>query len=458
MTKPNDIGISVLIISSFVIILCVYVYQEYFKSEVREEFNDDNQSELVNDFVDILEKTDANWTTLNTDMDSLKTDMTKLKKMALNGSVDSVPPNLDELNAKVDNLTSELSKVKNRMNSLENNMESMQSVLDQMDGIKRDLLEIRNRIPDVQITSVPSWATKEDLDSLASEMNTRMDTRKATVDASLQNLDGYYDNVMSSVDDRLSEYGGRLERHVEEMDDRMKSMRTDRNAVLGQSVFNSEAELEKIRSDVKNNRDGIKDMEEHHHEQYALVGELQNNIEENVEKYLQNRTFNTNEFSHSNMRAQIEEIIREQQGNTTAMPSMSNYITRPEFQRSRNSQSQKDQSQDSLIGGLNNAYEMKNVVTYGELDERLDRYVTKMRFASLFDDDTIFPIKNPNDSNMPVVDKPGDITKMPVMDKPGDITTMPVMDKPGDITTMPVQDDKVFVPSPPVEFINDLMK
>jgi predicted nucleic acid-binding Zn-ribbon protein len=446
MTKPNDIGISVLIISSFVIILCVYLYQEYFKSEVREEFNDENDT-LVNDFVNILEKTDSNWNSLNRDMDSLKTDMSRLKNMVLNGNIESAPPNLDELNANVDNLRNDLSKLRNRMSNLENNMESMQSVFDQIEGIKASLSEIRNELPDFQITSVPSWATKEDLESLTSEMNTRMDTRKATVDASLQNLDGYYDNVMSSVDNRFNEYEGRLDRHVEEMDDRIKSMRTDQNAITGQSVFNSESELEKIRSDVKQNRDDIKDIEEHHHEQYALVGEVQNTIEENVEKYLQNRTFNTNEFSHSNMRAQIEDIIKEQQGNNTAMPSMSNYVTRPEFQLYRDSQRQTDQSQDSLIGGLNDSYEMKNVVTYGELDERLDRYVTKMRFASLFDDDTIFPIK-----------KPGDVTTMPVVDKPGDVNTMPVLDKPGDVTTMPVQEDQVFKPSVPVEFINNLMK
>ena len=126
---------------------------------------------------------------------------------------------------------------------------------------------------------------------------------------------------------------------------------------------------------------------------------------------------------------------------------MSNYITRPEFQLARDSQRQTDRSQDSRIGSLNDNYEMKNVVTYGELDERLDRYVTKMRFASLFDDDSIFPIK-----------KPGDVTNMPVVDKPGDVITMPVVDKPGDVNTMPVQDDKVFEPSPPVEFINNLMK
>ena len=446
MTKPNDIGISVLIISSFVIILCVYVYQEYFKSEVREEFNDYDDS-LVHNFVDVLEKTDSNWNSLNKDMDSLRTDMTKLKNMVLNGSIENAPPNLDELNIKVDNLTSDMLKLRNRMGSLENNMESMQSVLGQIEGIKKDLLDIRNGLPDTQITSVPSWATKQDLDSLASEMNTRMDTRKATVDASLQNLDGYYDNVMSSVDDRFNEYGGRLDRHVEEMDNRINSMRTDQTTVLGQSVFNSEEEFEKIRSDVRKNRNDIKAIEKHHHEQYALVGEVQNTIEENVEKYLQNRTFNTNEFSHSNMRAQIEDIIKEQQGNNTIMPSMSNYITRPEFQLARDSQRQTDRSQDSRIGSLNDNYEMKNVVTYGELDERLDRYVTKMRFASLFDDDSIFPIK-----------KPGDVTNMPVVDKPGDVITMPVVDKPGDVNTMPVQDDKVFEPSPPVEFINNLMK
>ena len=425
--KPNQMGVSLLIISSFVVILCVYVYQEYLKRDVREEFEDMNYQDTS--FVDYFERTDTNWKTLKNDIDSVKNDVSNLKKMALNGTIDNVVPNFDEIDHKVNKLTEDLSEIKNRMTTLENSMESMQSVLKQMDGIQVELLDIRNKMPDMRTTQMPSWATKADLDSLNSQMNKRMDIRKATVDASLQNVDGYYDEVMGSVNNRFNEYDGRLERHMGDMDKRIKSVRENQNAVLGHSMVNSDSQLEKLRSDVNGNKSAIKEMQDHHHEQYALIGEVNNRLEESVEKYLQNRTFNTNEFSHSNMRAQIEDIIKEQEGTNPIMEmhSMSNYVTRPEFQIVRDSQKQTDMSQNSRITNLNDSYEMKNVVTYGELDERLDRYVTKMRFASLFDEDQmgIMPVTsiNPDGSNKPN----------------------------GSNNTN-------FDPAPPIKYINELMK
>lgn len=418
-------GISILIISSFVIILCVYVYQEYFKNDVREEFNEEKLYEDTS-FVEYLDKTDSNWRNMKKEIESTKKDVSDLKKIAMEGSLNDVIPNMDEIHAKIDLLTNDLSDITRRMDSLEGSMERVQNIMQQVERIQSDLSDIRRNMPDTTTTVIPSWATKQELDSLASQMNTRMDTRKATVDASLKNIDGYYDEVMSSVDNRFNEYEQRLDRYNNDIDQRFESVRDDQNAVSSQTSFNSEVELKDLRSEVNKNTRNIKDMQEHHHDQYALIGEVNNNIEESVEKYLQNRTFNTNEYSHSNMRAEIEDIIREQQGNNSMMSSMSNYLTRSEFQSVKDSQSQKDSAQDRRIGNLNDSFEMKNVVTYGELDERLDKYVTKMRFATLFDDDTvgIMPIiQNSNENN-----------------SDGNST------------------DQKFKPAPAVEYINDLMK
>jgi hypothetical protein len=164
--------------------------------------------------------------------------------------------------------------------------------------------------------------------------------------------------------------------------------------------------MENVEAQVDKNKKAIDDLKNHNHEQYALVGEVDDMINDSVEKYLTDRTFSTFDLTNEEMRKQIDEIITEHQGNLNT----SNFVTRADFQNFARTQEGIDQNQTQRISGLNTNYEMKDLVTRGELDQRLNLYVTKLSFAPFLEDmESIQPVYPPNSN-----DGDGLITIQPV--------------------------------------------
>lgn len=382
--------ISILIIVSFILVLCIYVYQEYYRSRshVMEEFKDRRNAD--NSFLNYFNEKERNWKELKKHIDEIGLDVIKLKKRVIDGDIAELPPNEDneQLKETVRVLSEQLASIQGSIASLSDSVDEVRTGLSKVTVIRQELEGIRKEID--QKYQNKDYVSTTDLQNLRDELKTQFDTRKDLVDASLNKVDRYREDVVESNKTRFKEYDERFERYMADIDNRINSMNQNYTGMIKQSVSGMAEEIDDLKAQVNTNETGINDLKDHYHEQYALVDEVDDTIEETVEKYLKNRTFNSTESTHEEMRKQIQKIIAEQENERGHNSNDQRFITRSEFDRFYTDQTDRDATQDSKLRNLNVDYEMKDVVTRGELDERLNMYVSKMSFAPFIEDITSF--------------------------------------------------------------------
>ena len=430
--QSTDLGLSIFIITTFVFVLCIYVYYEYYKPKVREEFAveeegeqvvveeeggqvvveefEENTDEYSNiGFFDFFKQNDDNWKKMKKDLESMKKDILSLKGIVfkMDPTTDAATDvSLSDLSNSISRISSEIERIQNRMDGIDNTIEEMRENINTVSALERQLRSLRETITqmDTNNTSPSDVSTNEfvtltQFENMRTSFTDRLDTRKAEVDAYMQDIgdlnermnkrktdvDAAFEDVTRARNARFEEYDSRLNRHVEEMEGRLNSMNQTTNGALNQTNLAWEDMMGDVEAQVDKNKKAIADLKTHNHEQYALVGEIDDMINDSVEKYLTDRTFSTFDLSNEEMRKQIDQIITEHQGSNSDTNS-SNLMTRAEFQNFVQTQRGIDQNQNEQLSGLNNDYEMKDLVTRGELDERLNLYVTKLSFAPFLED------------------------------------------------------------------------
>jgi len=431
--QSTDLGLSVFIIITFVFVLCIYVYYEYYKPKVTEEFVVEEEELVVEEFedntgefkdigfFDFFKQNDDNWKKMKKDLEGMKKDILSLKGIVfkMDTTTDSTSDlSVSDLNKSIARIGGEVERIQNRMNSIDTTIGEMRANINKVGALERDLRSLRetitqmdnnnNNTPPSDI-STNEFVTLTQFENMRASMTDRLDTRKAEVDAYMQDIgdlnermnkrktdvDAAFEDVARARNARFEEYDSRLSRHVEEIEGRLNSMNQTTNGAINQTNLAWEDMMENVEAQVDKNKKAIDDLKNHNHEQYALVGEVDDMINDSVEKYLTDRTFSTFDLTNEEMRKQIDQIITEHQGsNSDANMNSSNFMTRAEFQNFAQTQQGIDNNQNRRISGLNTNYEMKDLVTRGELDERLNLYVTKLSFAP-FLEETILPVNPP---------------------------------------------------------------
>ena len=443
--QSTDLGLSVFIIITFMFVLCIYVYYEYYKPKVTEEFVVEEEELVVEEeeelvveefedntdefkdigFFDFFKQNDDNWKKMKKDLEGMKKDILSLKGIVfkMDTTADSTSDlSLSDLNNSISRIGGEVERIQNRMNNIDTTIEEMRANINKVGALERDLRSLRETITqmnDNNNNNTPSsdistneFVTLTQFENMRASMTDRLDTRKAEVDAYMQDIgdlnermnkrktdvDAAFEDVARARNARFEEYDSRLSRHVEEIEGRLNSMNQTTNGAINQTNLAWEDMMENVEAQVDKNKKAIDDLKKHNHEQYALVGEVGDMINDSVEKYLTDRTFSTFDLTNEEMRKQIDRIITEHQGsNSDTNINSSNFMTRAEFQDFAQTQQGIDNNQNRRISGLNTNYEMKDLVTRVELDERLNLYVTKLSFAP-FLEETILPV-NPPKSN-----------------------------------------------------------